>query len=582
MEQIEYFPLSQLKIAPENVRKTSPTTIADLAASIKAQGLKQNLVGYRKGNEVMVSAGGRRLTALLALEKDGALPEELAANGVPVLISDSASAYETSLAENTVREAMHPADEFEAFAALERAGLSVAQIATRFGCTEQHVEKRMRLARVAPSILAEYRAGKLNLDQVMAFAVVDNQEQQLKVLKGARAAYEREPQRIREALLAKEVVADSPLGKFVGVRAYEAAGGEVRRDLFSDTVSFPDAKLVDRLAIEKLEAEAEKHRKKGWGWVEVRPDFPWRERHKYQQRYNAKPSANLGVIVTVCETAPVVQVLEGLIKPGQKQSETKPKAQRQATGKNAAALRELRDELRGIRAAAIRHSFKTGEFVALASLTASLAAQLFDLRHEPAEEVVNVCFNAVGSVTKAVAKADPKAGAEHKDWEKRCRAGAKKHGSILKWLVSQPIQVTNALLAYITASSVSTDTWDEKGEAMVHAFASDLEINLAAGWQLTQAWVGKQPKAYILEAVTEVAGAAQAKVLEKEAKPKDFAMQAHAVLSKHGWQPKELRQASPKRPQKPKKQAAKKTAPTGRKAAAASKARPPAKKAPQP
>ncbi len=55
-----------------------------------------------------------------------------------------------SLAENTVRLAMHPADQFEAFAALIDQGESAADVAQRFGVEESLVLKRMKLARVAP------------------------------------------------------------------------------------------------------------------------------------------------------------------------------------------------------------------------------------------------------------------------------------------------------------------------------------------------------------------------------------------------------------------------------------------------
>ena len=41
-----------------------------------------------------------------------------------------------SLAENTVRLAMHPADEFEAFTALIDKGDTAAQVAERFGVDE--------------------------------------------------------------------------------------------------------------------------------------------------------------------------------------------------------------------------------------------------------------------------------------------------------------------------------------------------------------------------------------------------------------------------------------------------------------
>ena len=56
---------------------------------------------------------------------------------MPCQIVTDEHALEMSLAENTVRLAMHPADEFEAFARLIDDGQTAEQIAERFGVTDQ-------------------------------------------------------------------------------------------------------------------------------------------------------------------------------------------------------------------------------------------------------------------------------------------------------------------------------------------------------------------------------------------------------------------------------------------------------------
>jgi ParB family chromosome partitioning protein len=56
---------------------------------------------------------------------------------VPCYVLDSGiDAAEISVAENSVREPMHPADEFEAFRALVDGGISETDVAARFGVTE--------------------------------------------------------------------------------------------------------------------------------------------------------------------------------------------------------------------------------------------------------------------------------------------------------------------------------------------------------------------------------------------------------------------------------------------------------------
>ena len=65
--------------------------------------------------------------------------------------------------------------------------------------------------------------------------------------------------------------------RFVGIAAYEAAGGTVMRDLFQDDDGgwLQDPALLDRLVAEKLAAEADTIRAEGWKWVEAAVDFPY-------------------------------------------------------------------------------------------------------------------------------------------------------------------------------------------------------------------------------------------------------------------------------------------------------------------
>ena len=74
------------------------------------------------------------------------------------------------------------------------------------------------------------------------------------------------------------------MAKFVGVAAYEAAGGVITRDLFAegdDEGYIADAELLYRLARDKLDAESGKVKLEGWRWVESRSSFDYSERHAF-------------------------------------------------------------------------------------------------------------------------------------------------------------------------------------------------------------------------------------------------------------------------------------------------------------
>lgn len=266
---VRALPLDQLFPSSLNVRKTGGTRIESLAASIKARGLIHNLTviprpreAKRPGYEVV--AGKRRLAALRLLAKR----KELAASApVDCRVVPREQATATSLAENIEREAMHPADQFDAFAKLVDEGKSSEDIAAEFGVSPDTVEKRLRLAKVSPQVMKLYRADELNLEQVMAFTLTDDHAAQDALLENGNRPWAGD---IRRRLTETAVRGDDPRARFVGRKAYLAAGGSLRRDLFGsdDTEYFEDAALLARLASEKLDKAAAKLRQR-LPWVET-------------------------------------------------------------------------------------------------------------------------------------------------------------------------------------------------------------------------------------------------------------------------------------------------------------------------
>jgi ParB family transcriptional regulator, chromosome partitioning protein len=266
--------VSRLETSPLNARRTGGKTGMDeLKASLLAHGLMQNLVVTDAGDGIFrVIAGGRRLAAIRALQSEGKLPEDFA---VPCQVVTQEHSLEMSLAENTVRLAMHPADQFEAFAALIDQGQTAAEVAQRFGIEESLVLKRMKLARVAPQLLNEYRSDGMTLECLMAYTITDDHRRQLKVFKSLQDWQKTDPSAIRDCLTEKMVEAGSKLARFVGLDAYRAAGGSTRADLFGEDVYLEKPAVLQRLAEEKLTAIRKELEAEGWGWIEINPERDW-------------------------------------------------------------------------------------------------------------------------------------------------------------------------------------------------------------------------------------------------------------------------------------------------------------------
>jgi ParB family transcriptional regulator, chromosome partitioning protein len=280
-------PLSRLVLRPtgRNVRKAPRMSIPELAASIQRVGLLQNLIviASADGEHYEVVAGGRRLAALKLLAKKHRIAKDWE---VPCLQVADGTARTASLTENVQREAMHPADQFEAFAALVAEGRPIEDIAADFSVTPLVVQRRLKLANVSPRLMADYRADAVTLDQLMALSITDDHAAQESAFYDA-PQWQRHPSHLRERLTEREIDAHRhPLVRFVGLDSYEAAGGGIRRDLFAEGdagVYLNDAALLERLAQDKLAGIAATVRAEGWAWVDATPGVTHADLHAFQR-----------------------------------------------------------------------------------------------------------------------------------------------------------------------------------------------------------------------------------------------------------------------------------------------------------
>ncbi|MGQ4206703.1 ParB/RepB/Spo0J family partition protein [Bordetella bronchiseptica] len=276
-------PLSQLRASKRNVRKIKQSIDA-LAESIARVGLLQNLtvILARDGEHYEVVAGGRRLDALKLLAKTRRIPKDWE---VPCLLVADASARTVSLTENVQREAMHPADQFEAFAALVAEGRPIEDIAADFSVTPLVVLRRLKLANVSRRLLADYRADAVTLEQLMALAITDDHAAQEAAFYEA-PEWQRQPHALRDRLTEREIDAGHALVRFVGLDAYEAAGGGIRRDLFAQDdrgVYVTDAALLETLVRQKLDEHAATVKAEGWAWVDATPAATYADLQAFQR-----------------------------------------------------------------------------------------------------------------------------------------------------------------------------------------------------------------------------------------------------------------------------------------------------------
>ncbi len=157
------------------------------------------------------------------------------------------------------------------------AGLAVLAeaIARRFGVTTRHVEQRLALAVLSPKVKAAYRRDDLNLDAARAFCIEPDHSKQDAVLRALGKPITHAGQ-VRNLLMQGSMKATDRLVRFVGLEAYENAGGALSRDLFDpDTIFIADPGLITRLADTRLETVREELTGQGWGWAEINTGHGW-------------------------------------------------------------------------------------------------------------------------------------------------------------------------------------------------------------------------------------------------------------------------------------------------------------------
>ena len=280
---------NKLVLSQSNVRRIKAgVSVEELAEDIARRGLLQSLnvrpVLDADGVETgmfEIPAGGRRFQALSLLVKQKRLAKTAP---IPCIVRDAASeilAEDDSLAENMQRVALHPLDQFRAFQALREKGQGEEAIAAAFFVTPQIVKQRLKLASVVPALLEVYAEDGMTLEQLMAFTVNPDHARQVQVWDAVKSSWNKEPYAIRRMLTETSVRAADRRAVFVGVDAYEAAGGVVLRDLFQgdDGGWLEDPALLDRLVSKKLQAEAEALASESWKWIEVATDLPYGYNH---------------------------------------------------------------------------------------------------------------------------------------------------------------------------------------------------------------------------------------------------------------------------------------------------------------
>jgi len=273
---VQIFPYSRLSRTDLNTRIIPHTDqeVEEMADSIQAMGILQNLIGAELPDGTIGIVGGegrRRGTGILVMR--GVLDADTPF--VPVKVLPVEMAVAASMIENGRRKNMHPAEQIIGFRTLQQEGKTASQIGALMGYHPRHVQRCLKLANLAPSLLDALARDEITLEHCEAFTLADTHERQLQVWEESKAQWNGRvpaPQTLRKMVTDDKMAISHPMFEYVGEEAYTAAGGTLTADLFSDKDStFADAALVKSLLAGKLTVLAARvKQEQGWGWAEFR------------------------------------------------------------------------------------------------------------------------------------------------------------------------------------------------------------------------------------------------------------------------------------------------------------------------
>ncbi|WOS62041.1 ParB/RepB/Spo0J family partition protein [Sinorhizobium fredii] len=304
---IHTVPLQSIQPPQHNPRRSfDAAQIAGLAASIREDGLLQNLVVARsKGQQYRVISGERRYRALKLLEQRGDIAGDFAVTVEVRSKLGKHDALRLATVENVQRENLPPLDEAAAFAALIRKGSSLDDLCAKTGLSSTTIRRRLALNGLCKEAKAALAEGGISLSQAEALTLGAHAAQQSIIEEIGRGYAEFSSATIKEHFL------DERPNVAMAIFPVEEYTGTITTDLFAEgeTSYFDDGELFLELQARAVEKLAREYEGKA-AWVEVTNAH----RLPHWQYEEAEEGQESGIVINLSSCGRV-EIREGLAKP---------------------------------------------------------------------------------------------------------------------------------------------------------------------------------------------------------------------------------------------------------------------------
>jgi ParB family chromosome partitioning protein len=412
------------------------------------------------------------------------------------------------------------------------------------------------------------------------------------------------PGGIRAALTEGEIPSTDKRVRFVGLDAYEEAGGAVRRDLFNTGNSgyILNAEVLQKLVQDKIAEAVATVTAEGWQWVEIRDSFDWQERSQFRQHHgeltplSAERQADYDALIAerddlearmndedadedeeacdrireideridqlddrasfyppeiVAESGTVLcldydgdLVIERGLMAKAEAPRPEAAAQDKPAGDPSGLSASLAAYLTAQKTAAIRAELAQSPSVALAAVVHALTLKVFYQGGSTCLEI-SARLDSLKSVIKNAddSKALTVLEAGHDRWQNRLPGD---RDDLWAWCLEQPQDTLLDLMAICAAHTVDavqtkSGGWDSKSLRNADDLAEALKLDMGQWFTPTAAnFFGKVSRQTMLDAIAEAKGTPCAPAWEKLKKP-ELAALAERQTAGTGWLPKLVR-----------------------------------------
>lgn len=538
---IQTIPLNKLTaVEGGNPRRSmDAAALEGLAASIKADGLLQNLVVRKAGRKFRIVSGERRYRALSLLAERGDIAKD---HPVPVEVRGDLSetdALRLATVENIQREQLAPMDEAEAFATLLGDGASLEDVAAKAGVSVLTVKRRVALASLCDEAKVLVREGEFSLSMAEALTL-GTHDQQRALIEHLEQGYHYDADDLRGMLTGEKPAAS------LAIFPMEQYAGTVTADLFADddNTFFDDAEQFYRLQSEAVEALAEHHREAGAAFVEVLT-----EGYVAWWQYREAEDGEQGGVVIHFKPSGRVEVREGLVKKDVRPSvaeetaeaPTAPKPQPEYSGpvirmmsahKSLAVMEALMANPRKAKEVAVINLLNAFDWTGRVRLDAHPAlAHFAQADGQPSaylaiEREAQDVVNTLGlGAAKRHAYARPVRGA----WE-QLLTDTKNPTALYEVVQGFSDAELDQLHLFLTALTFGQGNMDalDTGDSLFNRVAADLDVAMRDSWVPDEAFLTRRRKDQ-LETIAKESGA-----IARLGRMKDYSKtQLAAALARH-------------------------------------------------